>query len=209
MPDKEQGSNVASMPEDTEEKEENGGEDAYFDKFKSALGKRNLQEFVEEKAKSSKKAVIEELMPFLNVENGVEDAATTEGILPLLNVLELPNTRTCGRSRESGSSHSHVPLLHVQQKDKWSCGFRNLQISLSALIPLLPSDHPYHAAVPPSLKRSDLGVAVPIPSIKDLQEFLERAWQIGIDPRGAGHYGGKIVGKVYPSIPNRWSGKDI
>jgi hypothetical protein len=179
--------NVASMPDGKNDEDD-------YDMFKSALGKRkDLEDFVVEQTK--KKIASDQLMPFLNVENGTENAVPTEGILPLLDILELPRTRTCCRYREAASMLT-MPLLHIQQKDKWSCGYRNLQMLLSAFIPLLPSDHPYHQCVPASLKRSDLGVAVPIPSLKDLQEFLERGWQMGLDPRGAEHYGGNIVGKT-------------
>ena len=181
-------SNVASMPDD-------GDDDDDYDKFKSALGKRNLEDFVAEQTKN-KRLATDQLMPFLNVDNGTENAVTTEGILPLLDILELPSTRTCCRSREAASSMASMPLLHIQQKDKWSCGYRNLQMLLSALIPLLPSDHHYHQCVPDSLKRSDLGVAVPIPSLRDLQGFLQQSWRLGLDPRGAEHYDGVIVGKI-------------
>jgi hypothetical protein len=184
-------SNVASMHQSSNINDEDD-----FDKFRSSLGKRNLEDFVSEKTTSSKRVSPDQLMPFLSVENYNENATTTEGILPLINILEFPQTRTCGRSRENGTAISLLPLLHIQQKDKWSCGYRNLQMLLSALIPqLTSSDHPYHSRVPASLKRSDLGVAVPIPSLMNLQEFLESAWQIGLDPRGCEHYGGKIVGK--------------
>lgn len=186
--DDDQVSNVASMPDD-------GDDDDDYDKFKSALGKRNLEEFVVEQTRN-KRIATDQLMPFLNVDNGTENAVPTEGILPLIDILELPGTRTCCRSREAASSMVSMPLLHIQQKDKWSCGYRNLQMLLSALIPLLPSDHLYHQCVPASLKRSDLGVAVPIPSLRDLQECLQQSWRLGLDPRGAAHYNGVIVGKV-------------
>lgn len=185
----ESNANVASMPANAPVNEEDD-----FDKFKSSLlGKHHLEDFVEQQT-ANKKVASDQLMPFLNIDNGDENAVTTEGILPLVNILELPGMRTCGRCRES-SAMSVLPLLHIQQKDKWSCGYRNLQMLLSALIPQLPSDHPYHTKVPANLKRSDLGVAVPIPSLKDLQEFLEAAWKMGLDPRGSQFFGGKIVGK--------------
>jgi hypothetical protein len=189
--------NVASMPEkDDYDDEDEDYDDDDFGKFKSALGKRNLDDFVAEQttAHANKRLATDLLMPFLNVESGAENAVTTEGILPLIDILELPRTRTCCRARETAALAS-MPMLHIQQKDKWSCGYRNIQMLLSALIPLLPSDHPYHQCVPASLRRSDLGVAVPIPSLMDLQLFLQHAWRIGLDPQGARHYQGTIVDK--------------
>ncbi|KAI2496498.1 ubiquitinyl hydrolase [Fragilaria crotonensis] len=166
--------NVASMPDkdDFDDEDEDYDDDDYG-KFKSALGKRNLEDFVAEQttANANKRLATDLLMPFLNVESGAENAVTTEGILPLIDILELPRTRTCCRARETASALAYMPMLHIQQKDKWSCGYRNVQMLLSALIPLLPSDHPYHQCVPASLRRSDLGVA------------------------GARHYQGTIVDK--------------
>mmetsp|Transcript_1939 Transcript_1939/g.2851 ORF Transcript_1939/g.2851 Transcript_1939/m.2851 type:complete len:264 (+) Transcript_1939:159-950(+) len=159
------------------------------------LGKRNLEDFLEEKTRDEKNSTFDLPMPFLNVDNGTENAVPTEGVLPLINILELPRTRTCCRSRENSSLSLTLPVLHIQQKDKWSCGYRNLQMLMSALIPQLPSGHPYHQRVPSSLRRSGVGSAVPIASLKDLQEFLEGAWKVGLDSRGAEHYGSKIVGK--------------
>jgi Peptidase family C78 len=192
---------VASMPtKRVANNVDDDEEDEDYDKFKSSLGKRSLEDFLLEK-QSSMATNIQNLttlwLPFLNIENGPENAVTTEGILPLLDLLELPLTRTCGRYQESSSVISNIPLLHVQQKDNWSCGYRNVQMMLSSLLPLLPSDHAYHTCniVSPALKRSDLGVAVPIPSLRDLQEWLEAAWRLGLDPQGAAHYNGRIIGK--------------
>lgn len=191
--------NVASIPDkDDGDYDEDDDDDDDYGKFKSALGKRNLEDFVTEQTAANaqkRRLVTDQLMPFLNVESGAENAVPTEGILPLLDILELPRTRTCCRSNEAASVIASMPLLHIQQKDRWSCGYRNLQMLLSALIPLLPSDHPYHQCVSASLRRSDLGVAVPIPSLLDLQHFLQHAWHLGLDPRGARHFQGSIVEK--------------
>mmetsp|Transcript_31805 Transcript_31805/g.48059 ORF Transcript_31805/g.48059 Transcript_31805/m.48059 type:complete len:395 (+) Transcript_31805:265-1449(+) len=174
---------VASMP--MTEREGNGS---------SALGKRNLEDFLQERTRNEK-STLSLPMPFLNIDNCAENAVTTEGVLQLINILDLPRTRTCCRSREISLPSFTLPLLHIQQKDKWSCGYRNLQMLMSALIPQLRSDHPYHQRIPCSLRRSSVGAAVPIASLKDLQKFLEAAWKVGLDSRGAEHYGSKIVGK--------------
>ena len=179
--------------------------------------KRGLEAFIQERFANNKRGRFgalgsvggappstdtSQLMPFINIDEetpmggSTENATTTEGILPLLHILELPGMRTCGRFREDGVLPSQVQVLHVQQKDKFSCGYRNLQILLSALVPQLQHDHPYYQNLPNSLKRSDIGVAVPIPSLTQLQVFLENAWAEGFDPKGAAYYHGKILGKT-------------
>lgn len=79
-------------------------------------------------------------------------------------------------------------MLHIQQTDKWSCGFRNLQMVLSSVLPQLPPSHTYYSktASPPNC----------IPNVPQLQRLLERAWKEGFDPSGAQHYGRKIVHKT-------------
>jgi hypothetical protein len=117
----------------------------------------------------------------------------TEDLLPLLNILELKNTRTCSRATEAPHLTLDFALLHIQQKDKWSCGYRNLQMMLSSLLPRFTSDHPYFVGLPQKLVPSK--GARPLPSLSDIQEFLERAWEMGFDRRGAEFYSRKIIGK--------------
>ena len=117
----------------------------------------------------------------------------TEDLLSLFNILELKNTRTCSRATEAPKFTLDFPFLHIQQKDKWSCGYRNLQMLLSSLLPRFPSDHPYFVGLPQKLVPTK--GARPLPSLSDVQEFLERAWEMGFDRRGAEFYSRKIIGK--------------
>lgn len=135
-----------------------------------------------------------------------DGATVTPGIVALLHSLSLDTTniRTCGlcstatstaaaAALASSSAQSRYLLpLHYRQPDKWSCGYRNFQMILSSLIPLLPSDHPYfESALSPNstCSRTDP------PTIRAIQGLLEQAWSEGFDPKGRGHYRGKIRGK--------------
>ena len=80
-------------------------------------------------------------------------------------------------------------LQHIQQRDNWSCGFRNLQMILSAIIPHVPGNHSMFQRIP---KRCPTPY---IPSLLQLQQYLEGAWQEGFDPKGARHYGHQMVGR--------------
>jgi hypothetical protein len=96
-----------------------------------------------------------------------------------------------------------MPLFHIQQTDKWSCGFRNTQMLLTAILPILPKHHSYFSqyhpaqgSVPTLLLHqehpSDTGF-IEIPSVRQLQICLEQSWKAGYDPSGAKHYRGRIV----------------
>mmetsp|Transcript_24662 Transcript_24662/g.27236 ORF Transcript_24662/g.27236 Transcript_24662/m.27236 type:complete len:342 (+) Transcript_24662:232-1257(+) len=78
-------------------------------------------------------------------------------------------------------------LVHIQQRDKWSCGYRNLQMLLSAVLPRLSLSN--------NNQKQQINTTDKIPSLKELQEYLENAWKMGLDSKGADHYGGSIVGK--------------
>lgn len=65
---------------------------------------------------------------------------------------------------------------------------------LSALLPRFPVHHPYFRGLPENLRPSEM--ARPLPSLTDIQGFLESAWQMGFDERGAEFYSGKIIGKI-------------
>lgn len=91
---------------------------------------------------------------------------------------------------QAGDAAQVIPrrgMLHIQQKDSWSCGFRNLQMLLSALVPRLPEQHPY---------RRNREVDC-IPSLATLQHALEDSWQEGFDAVGARHFAGQAVGRSW------------
>lgn len=90
-----------------------------------------------------------------------------------------------------GSLNNLSSMIHIQQKDRWSCGFRNLQMLLSALLPLLAADHAYFAALPSD---SASGNVFDIPSLLALQQSLEASWRAGYDPQGAQHYRHRLAG---------------
>ena len=129
-------------------------------------------------------------MPFLHSDDG-DNAIVTDAITPLLHKWALPTT---GIARATLSCSA---ILHIQQKDKWSCGFRNLQMLFSALLPHVPTHHACYQRVFDSLRPYPLqeNRPIPIPSLHQLQLFLEEAWKDGFDARGAQHYRHSIVGK--------------
>lgn len=62
----------------------------------------------------------------------------------------------------------------------WGCGYRNLQILLSALLRM----DTYRPFIP------EQG----IPSIPQLQRLIEEAWREGLDPQGASHFNQRLQG---------------
>lgn len=120
---------------------------------------------------------------FLDGEHGTDNGIVTDGLMALLH--DIPNTVVC-----AGLAGHHSTMQHIQQPDKWSCGFRNLQILLTAVIPLLPSTHSYYQQ---QNRTIDDGYVV-IPSLTQLQTALEHSWVAGFDPKGAAHYRHKLVG---------------
>ncbi|CAJ1904998.1 unnamed protein product [Cylindrotheca closterium] len=95
--------------------------------------------------------------------------------------------------RKSQTATSAVPsstVRWIQQHENWSCGYRSLQMVLTALLPRLPIHHAYYQVVP---RR---GSYVAIPSLGQIQSTLEQAWKEGYDPQGARHYQRRILGKT-------------
>lgn len=83
-------------------------------------------------------------------------------------------------------------MIHIQQQDRWSCGFRNFQMMLCFLIPRLLPDHSFfQSPVAPEVSPDYYQV----PSVRDLQTTMELSWEQGFDTNGAQHYHHKIVGK--------------
>eukprot|EP00934_Nitzschia_sp_Nitz4_P000383 Nitzschia sp. Nitz4//scaffold102_size76354//55916//57001//NITZ4_005639-RA/size76354-processed-gene-0.26-mRNA-1//1//CDS//3329532270//383//frame0 len=78
---------------------------------------------------------------------------------------------------------------HILQRDRWSCGYRNLQMLLSAFLPYAPLSHTIYQY----LFRRDQQVN--LPSVSFIQKSLEHAWEAGFDPAGARHFGHRLLGK--------------
>lgn len=108
--------------------------------------------------------------------DGMDNAVVTPGVLKPMNSWI-----------HSGNTCDIVQL--VCQKDKWSCGFRNSQMMLSAVLPHLPADHAFFQKFP---HRKD---HVSLPSLRQIQRAFEEAWRAGFDPRGADHFQKAMVGK--------------
>lgn len=146
-------------------------------------------------------------------------AVITEGIMGLIDGIGIPNAATCtspapihsanANPNESSSVFSFPrpsPLLplHYQQRDKWSCGFRNMQMVLSALLPRMRADHRYfsmdNGQTGPRQRRGSGGgsggVNRRVPTLYHLQSYLEHSWSDGFDPRGARHFGHRIRGRT-------------
>ncbi|KAG7356684.1 peptidase C78 family protein [Nitzschia inconspicua] len=89
---------------------------------------------------------------------------------------------------EGPSSSLASTAHHIQQKDQWSCGIRNLQMLLSAILPHLPASHTLFQHIP-------LRQIAAVPTRLHLLKALERAWNDGFDAKGAQHYDYTIAGK--------------
>lgn len=123
--------------------------------------------------------------PFLILQTDPGEQVTiTDGLVPLLRACE-------------GDMNQHQTtilfcrsptLLHMQQGDKWSCGFRNLQMLLSALLPLLPTNHCYFIDRPLHSPG-----AMDIASLLQIQHILEQAWSAGMDRKGSEHYKSRLA----------------
>jgi hypothetical protein len=125
-----------------------------------------------------------------------DNGVITYGILEQMkSYCTLSRAKTCLQQRRSGTETTSTPtstmhlstLQHIQQKDKWSCGYRNLQMMLSAIIPHLPPSHVAFQRIPRRQPHPS------IPSVRYMQQALEQAWVEGFDPRGAQHYQHKLV----------------
>lgn len=117
-------------------------------------------------------------------------AVVSYGILERL--LDDGTTATTTTARTCLASSAHGPqssLQHIQQPDRWSCGFRNAQMVLTAVLPHLPASHAVFQRVPRRTPNAT------IPGLLQLQQAMEEAWRDGFDPKGAQHYRWKMVGK--------------
>ena len=121
-----------------------------------------------------------------------DHASITYGIVDLLEQLRNVNTLTCaGRVGRcpSSPSPSHASLLqqprythqplHYLQNDNWSCGYRNLQMMISSMLPALRPIFPNG-----------------VPSVHEIQTTMEQLWKEGVDIESAKHHNYTLVGKT-------------
>jgi hypothetical protein len=132
------------------------------------------------------------LTPVVFDDAGNDNAIITFGALELLSELTRKDSLLCsGRSlQQGGQGGPKSTVCHIKQNDRWSCGFRNLQMLLTAMIPHMPASHSFFHTIP----RRDPNPA--IPSLRQLQSALESSWKAGFDPAGARHFKHKVVGRA-------------
>lgn len=126
---------------------------------------------------------------FIDGDDGGDNCIITEGLMDTMHQKNFSNVLTWLSAIDSGK----LFFLHVQQSDKFSCGYRNMQMMLTALLPLLPKHHAYYGR-PNCVYTRDTG-HINVPNVKQLQQSMEQAWAAGFDPKGAEFYHNKIVGK--------------
>ena len=124
-------------------------------------------------------------------------ATFTEGFFHALSKIScsISTTSSCASNCKSQQApimyQPFFHLVHLQQQDRWSCGYRNTQMLLASFLSCsyLSGTHSYYKN-----RQFDPSVAE-IPSLTALQRILEESWKAGYDPDSARHYQGTIVGK--------------
>lgn len=140
-----------------------------------------------------------------------DDCIVTDRIMPLISIIDERNHHIItmmgptadmtrekpvlhGRDTNHPSSHvmrsdtitssksPHSTLQHIQQKERWSCGYRNTQMMLTHLIPLLSNDHMYFQ------RNIHCNNCYAIPSLYSIQNTIEQYWKDGYDMKGRQHY---------------------
>jgi hypothetical protein len=139
------------------------------------------------------------ILIFLSNEGGHDKAKVTKDLAK--EFFKAINNNNNNNNNNKGTLTCRS-LYHIQQKDKWSCGFRNTQMLLSAILPILPKQHSYYrqyhstecstSTLQQQSHPNESGF-IEIPSVRQLQIGLERSWKAGYDPSGADHYRGHIV----------------
>jgi len=142
------------------------------------------------------------------VAHGRADTGIREGLMPLIrSCFVAPKPRPPGPGRKGGGGGggasgfaSSTAALTVEvrlagalvpmftQRERWSCGYRNLQMLFGALLRLPPPD------CPDSLKKAIFGGLYAVPTIGDVQGWIELAWSHGFDQRGRVEFMGKLRG---------------
>lgn len=134
----------------------------------------------------------QQVLLYLNDKN---ECVVTEGLMEFLR--KIPFVRCCAFYKKDSSQQQNksCSLFHIQQKDKWSCGFRNMQMILTSILPFLEAEHLFWE-FSATETRAFASASLEIPSVLELQRHMEAAWKEGFDLEGAQHYGNAIVGKT-------------
>ncbi len=131
-----------------------------------------------------------------------DNAILTNGMVERIHVLSIDSHNKCwtclGWSKPDTSRSEILTKaalgtpLHIRQNDAWSCGYRNYQMLLSALLPCLAPHH----FVFSKLARRLPPTPTSLPSVLQIQASMEDAWNNeGFDPDGANHYRQRICHK--------------
>ena len=145
---------------------------------------------------------------YLSPRSMTDGTTVTFGLLGLVDVLKDANTLTCQGNIASSMTKLLAPIhhppsllstclsvsssslkmaasipfnhqpLHYLQNDNWSCGYRNLQMLLSGMMPTLRHVFPNG-----------------VPCVHEIQATMEQLWKHGFDVRNAEHHGRALVGK--------------
>ncbi|KAL9183355.1 hypothetical protein ACHAXT_005142 [Thalassiosira profunda] len=131
----------------------------------------------------------------LPARNSGDGARISFGLLSLIDLLKDGNALTCEGSAASSrrklfestpspatSTATSIPFnhqpLHYLQGDNWSCGFRNLQMLISGMMPTLTPIFPR------------------VPTVREIQRTMETLWSRGWDKRNADHHQSSLAGKT-------------
>ena len=143
----------------------------------------------------------------LSMQSQSFNSGTRSHILSCSGIACASASASASTSTSSAGSTNHA-LLHMQQLDKWSCGFRNFQMLLGSIIPIMPPSHPFllarahahahaHATnTNTSTSTSNISTrTILIPSTMQIQIAMEQGWKEGFDSKGAEFFRNKIRGK--------------
>jgi len=133
-----------------------------------------------------------------------DDAVVSTGILPLIAKLHLANVATCLgpiNATWPSSLANRLHMLYIMQNDRWSCGFRNLQMVLGPLMMYLPDSHRIRKQSNNIINnRAETATTIGttfshIPSVRQLQGYMEESWKNGFDQKGAKHFNHRVRGR--------------
>ncbi|KAG6869075.1 hypothetical protein C0993_003395 [Termitomyces sp. T159_Od127] len=100
--------------------------------------------------------------------------STASGLIPLLKKALLSSHAQGSTLRAVLCSDRAIHVSRTSLDPGWGCGYRNFQMACAALMDQnIQPDYSTLLSGPPS------------PGVRDLQQWIEDAWNAGFDPRGA------------------------